>query len=640
MLTTGYGPAGPSRVIDLAKESAFDLGAIHVRPSAREVLLPKRRELLEPRVMQVLTALAQADGEVVSREELIERCWAGRLVSEDSINRCIVRLRKLGEAAGGAFVIETVPKIGYRLQVAAGWVADAPARLRPWSQVRAGWGAAALGLIIAAACLGAWLVARPEPNLRTAVLPFAVRGSGAEARAVQAGLQDAIISALTQQQVPTAGRDAAPRPGHGRARVLVGGDVEVIGQALRLRVRIDDARSGAMLWSAVLERPATQATALPDQAGAMVADVLHLAQRDFGHDLRKADPLVLADYLKVVQLTRLGPGRATELLQVERDLTRRAPWFSRGHSGLACDLGSSLQSQPPQIAARWRAEALAEVRRAQALDAYNGDAYLALALIEPQRAWAVREAHLLRGLARDPQNADLLTILASLDRSAGFGKAALPLQQQALMLDPLSPPKTSTNVYALIGTGRLTDAESLIRRGLKLWPDYAGLRRGALYARLLYGSPDEALAALRVYQTGDPILDPVAEQAWRSYVEDRRQGRRSRRTAELLVAAAKPTWSDSSEIVSALAQLGDVDAALKLANDLAVADPVYYNQPALFEPASAPMRRDARFMAVMSRLGLTDYWRSKDRWPDFCAEPGLRYDCKSEAIRVSPGTRS
>src|SRR4051812_20824731 len=63
--------------IDLAKEPAFGRGGVRVRPPALGVELSARREILEPRVMQVLTALAQAGGEVVSRDELIERCWDG-----------------------------------------------------------------------------------------------------------------------------------------------------------------------------------------------------------------------------------------------------------------------------------------------------------------------------------------------------------------------------------------------------------------------------------------------------------------------------------------------------------------------------------------------------------------------------------
>ena len=104
------------RLIDLALEPAFTLAGLEVRPASLEVLAGARREQLEHRIMQVLVALAGHRGEVVSRDELIQRCWGGRVVGDDSINRCIFQLRKLAESLSG-FEIVTVPRVGFRLQV-------------------------------------------------------------------------------------------------------------------------------------------------------------------------------------------------------------------------------------------------------------------------------------------------------------------------------------------------------------------------------------------------------------------------------------------------------------------------------------------------------------------------------------------
>jgi len=114
-----FTPQPATGPIDLAREPDLVLGAMTVRPSTREVETVSGREVLEPRVMQVLVALAQAGGAVVSRDELIARCWEGRIVGEDAINRAIGRLRRLAEAEAGAanFAIETIPRVGYRLRV-------------------------------------------------------------------------------------------------------------------------------------------------------------------------------------------------------------------------------------------------------------------------------------------------------------------------------------------------------------------------------------------------------------------------------------------------------------------------------------------------------------------------------------------
>lgn len=102
--------------IVLARERAFRLGAVEVRPSTREVIGPRGRAVLEPRVMQVLVVLAQADGEILGRDELIARCWDGRAVGEDAITRVISRLRRLSEGLGrDGWTLETITKVGYRL---------------------------------------------------------------------------------------------------------------------------------------------------------------------------------------------------------------------------------------------------------------------------------------------------------------------------------------------------------------------------------------------------------------------------------------------------------------------------------------------------------------------------------------------
>lgn len=102
--------------IDLAHEPAFAIGPLRVFPSTREIERDGEREVIEPRVMQVFVVLYRARGAVVSKDDLAARCWEGRVVGEDAINRVISRLRKLSKGLGiGAFEVETVTRVGYRM---------------------------------------------------------------------------------------------------------------------------------------------------------------------------------------------------------------------------------------------------------------------------------------------------------------------------------------------------------------------------------------------------------------------------------------------------------------------------------------------------------------------------------------------
>ncbi len=108
--------ARPDDPVELSQESPFELDGLRVEPSLARVLLPNNAvHQLQPRVMQVLIALARRAGETVSRDDLMRACWGEIVVGEDALTRAVLRLRNLFEEAGGVVAIETVPRIGYRL---------------------------------------------------------------------------------------------------------------------------------------------------------------------------------------------------------------------------------------------------------------------------------------------------------------------------------------------------------------------------------------------------------------------------------------------------------------------------------------------------------------------------------------------
>lgn len=101
---------------ELASLDDFRLGLAQVSPSRRSIDGPGGTALVEPRVMQVLTALAEARGNVVTREYLFRRCWGNPFVGDDSLNRAIAGARRLASSvADNSFTIENIPRTGYRL---------------------------------------------------------------------------------------------------------------------------------------------------------------------------------------------------------------------------------------------------------------------------------------------------------------------------------------------------------------------------------------------------------------------------------------------------------------------------------------------------------------------------------------------
>jgi hypothetical protein len=98
--------------------------------------------------------------------------------------------------------------------------------------------------------------------------------------------------------------------------------------------------------------------------------------------------------------------------------------------------------------------------------------------------------------------------------------------------------------------------------------------------------------------------------------------------------------ADPEHAIDRLALLGFVDDAFAVAQrDLRVDSSESDSSQFLFEPETEPLRRDPRFMTLAARFGLVDYWRRTGKWPDFCGDPGLPYDCRQVAARVAAQSR-
>src|SRR5215217_135248 len=159
------------RPIELVSEPPFPLGTGMVHPASLEVVWPDGSCKLEPRVMQVLVALNRRRGEPLSREELSRLCWDGRVVGDDALVRCIMKLRKAFQR-DAAVEIGSIPKVGYRLRLLS--VAPEPAAL-PSSKRRPSRWLLASGGVVALAVLGAcaFVLMKPPGAIATeAVRPL------------------------------------------------------------------------------------------------------------------------------------------------------------------------------------------------------------------------------------------------------------------------------------------------------------------------------------------------------------------------------------------------------------------------------------------------------------------------------------
>jgi DNA-binding winged helix-turn-helix (wHTH) protein len=119
--------AGSSRAVQLTSRY-IRFGPFQVDQHRQEVSKSGQRLKLQGKVYQVLLALIEKQGEVVTREELRVRLWpADTHVNYDAnVNTTVNKLRQaLGDSSDKPLYIETIPRKGYCLVVPPEF-ADAP----------------------------------------------------------------------------------------------------------------------------------------------------------------------------------------------------------------------------------------------------------------------------------------------------------------------------------------------------------------------------------------------------------------------------------------------------------------------------------------------------------------------------------
>ena len=96
--------------------AGFSLRDWNVEPSLNRISRGDTTVHLRPRLMDVLVCLAEHEGEVVSKEEILAGVWGRPFLAESVLSRTIAELRQaLGDDDETPRYIETIVKRGYRL---------------------------------------------------------------------------------------------------------------------------------------------------------------------------------------------------------------------------------------------------------------------------------------------------------------------------------------------------------------------------------------------------------------------------------------------------------------------------------------------------------------------------------------------
>ena len=492
----------------------------------------------------LLVALIEAAPSVLSLDALMDRVWAGVVVSPETVSQRAKLLRDaLGDDTRAPRYFTSVRGRGYRLvaEVAplASAVAGNAARGTPASSIampassnadvasseparRATlWRPPVLIAVAAVLALGAWfLTTRDEVQVAAtgpspapqaldersiAVLPFKNLGAKEDGDVLAFGIAEAVLHQLANVQglvvIARASSFAlGAEPGDARnvgrtlnVRYMLEGSVQQAEGLLRVTAQLIDTRTGAHLWSIRFDKPSGDIFAMQDDIAAQVAKALQLSvSADTATRMAGQGTTRFEAYLAYLQgrallaTGRVGDGeRALAKFEGAQRLDPRfaAAIVSRAEAELfAAEFGDvDGRAERFETAAHNATDA---IERALALDPRFGPAYLLRGYLEAFSDLSAAEASYRRGLELRPNDARGYAGLAAiLFEHPDKRDEALQLLDRARRLDPLEPAHDVTkSVFLLYDRGDVRAADSLLLGVLQRQPQFvpALVRRGEL----------------------------------------------------------------------------------------------------------------------------------------------------------------
>ena len=604
--------------IDLSVEPLLRVGGASIDPRSREATFAGGTERLQPQNLKVLILLARRKGQVVTRTELIDLCWDGRIVGEDVINHSISVLRAFAERATG-FAIETVPKAGYRL-------AERGVSRRPLAKYFPAIALAVAGLAILALL---WLKPAEQqgkpPVPTVALLPFAAPAGDPVAAEVARAARVSLSHMLAEGGFPLVLVDSAGAPSKA-ADFQISGDIARESGAMVATVRMEEGRRHVVIFTHRFEEPASKAASLPDQIGASVAANLSWNAALMILDRRHpTDPRITGELLRQMSITVEG-GDILQAYEISRRTVEKAPNSAIAQVALAFNSGFALEDLPREQ----RAAAVAIGRRAsiraEKLAPEFGDVYIPWCFLHSYARLAECEARVRKGIAADPDAPFTEGFLSMLLSDVGRIDEALEFARLSIANDRYKTSKLSRIIRALEAAGQTAEAEQIYAQAIRWWPHngriYMGRWRGLVergdfaaidrFAKSTQAAPRIAPDVIAAVRTGD------GGQAIRLCKDSEGQ-------EDLAMLC-----------LIALSDLGEMDAAFALADQLyspwVAQDPaeeerLWLDNPGrhplglLSGPSATSLRRDPRYIGLVRQVGVLRYWQTV-KMPDFCRPPG------------------
>lgn len=618
------------------------------------------------RALDIISVLAHAQGEIVTKDELLGAVWPGVNVEENALQVHVVALRKaLGPEADR---LKTIRGVGYQLHIdadsdfAAGSAAPypelaisdqpglpeeteaapAPANtgdadfLRPSAQrtggsnllrfIRPGTGILAVAvpaLLMGAGALFGVLGPTAQDRVPVVVRQLAPSGGDRTETALASGITDELIVRLRQVpelRIATAEADGSVPSEAFRNAYVVDGTLRSSGDKLRVTARLLN-EDGEVLWSQTFDRGKIELFDVQEEIASSIAGALSVSfdvggnSADYGGT---DNPEAYAAYMQYQAhiLDTEFDGRPYLLRAVTLD-----PKYAKARAALDGDYGLQISLVPTMDKEKLLREMDRNTRTSLSA---NPDLWFPIAargMFDVYRHDFVRADRRYRQVASLDKGIDpeLRSKWANFEMLVGRVNKAVSLRSSNELIDPIQR-NDPFRIYDLEMLGKHQDSIGLFRslerknqRGL------GGFVFHAFMPLLLSGQESEAIRF-----TEEQGQSRFAEM-WRAIKDEPEL---STMSAAQLRTWAEKRYGKGAEFEFAhsglyAAHLGHSKLAVEFMR-LAFEGPSGGALWTLWHPAMAKARQTDEFENLVTKLGLVKMWRESSDWGDFCQPIGVQ----------------
>jgi TolB-like protein/DNA-binding winged helix-turn-helix (wHTH) protein/Tfp pilus assembly protein PilF len=606
-------------------------------PDGFELSRAGHRLRLERKPMELLILLAENQGHLVKRDEIIEKIWGKDFFfdAENGINNAVRKIRSaLNDNAEHPLFVETSLGKGYRFIAPVERVlephsspAQAPGGIRRWpvSVWRLKWipGLLAITLITAFAFdiagIRSRVFARNVPPIHSiVVLPLENLSGDPSQEYFADGITDALITELAQfssfrvisrtsamhykgsrQALPAIAREL-------NVDAIVEGSVTRAGNRVRINVQLLEARSDRHLWAKAYDRDTSEIMSLQQDVADSIAHEIQ-AKLTPQENLRQAqnrqvDPEAYDDYLRGMyfwhKFTEPGMRQAQEYFEksVQKDPSNALgyAWLANTYGQLGRFVGDRKDLMP-------KSEETSQ--KALRLDDNVAVAHGALGWVRwaYDWDWPGAESEFRRAIQLSPGHALSHGIYARYLDSMGRFEEAIQEHQIARELDPLDLVLIMDLGDHFLVSRQYDKAIAQYRIVLDMDPNFVDAHQGLAFAYKGKGMEEESISELEQ----EAMLAGTPEVAEGIKIAHARGGYKGALKARLTYdqhRRSEGSYVSFSRFARTYAALGEKDLAVQaLEKAFAEREPMAWLN---VDPEWDPIRADPRFQDLVRRARL------------------------------------